>query len=93
MRIIVYFNLKQGVSIEEYEEWAKARDIPAASALGSVNAFTVHKATAVFGSDEKPEYQYFEIIDITNMDDFVADVEGCVANPDSRPGDGAVGAE
>lgn len=74
MRIIVPFNLKAGTDVSEYEEWAKTKDVPTASALPSVNSFTVHKATGLFGSDDKAPYEYFEIIDITNMEDFVADV-------------------
>lgn len=74
MRIIVLFNLKDGVDIGEYEEWAKTRDIPAASGLSSVTSFTVHKATGLFGSDGPSPYEYFEIIDITGLDAFVADV-------------------
>ena len=49
MRIICLFNLKEGVSVAEYEDWAKTRDIPTVNALGSINGFTVHKATGVFG--------------------------------------------
>lgn len=75
MRIIVLFNLKDGVSVDEYENWAKTRDIPGVNALGSVDSFTVHKAAGVFGDDSaKPAYDYFEIIDITDMDAFVADI-------------------
>ncbi len=75
MRIIVLFDLKEGVSIAEYEDWAKTRDIPGVNALGSVTGFTIHKATGVFGDDAAaPPHQYFEIIDITTMDGFVADI-------------------
>lgn len=74
MRIVVLFNLKPGVSVSEYEEWARTRDIPNVNALGSVSGFTVHKATGLFGSDAPPPCQYVEIIDITGMDAFVADV-------------------
>lgn len=75
MRIICLFNLKPGVSVEEYETWAKTRDIPTVNALSSVIRFTVHKATGVFGDENaKPAYQYFEIIDITGLDQFVADI-------------------
>jgi len=74
MRIIVPFNLKAGTDVAEYEEWAKTKDVPTASALPSVKSFTVHKAAGLFGSDDAAPYEYFEIIDITNMDDFIADV-------------------
>lgn len=75
MRIIVLFNLKPGVSIAEYEEWAKTRDIPGVNALGSVDGFTVHKAAGMFGAPDAPvPFQYFEIIDVSDMDGFVADI-------------------
>lgn len=75
MKIIVLFNLKDGVSVAEYEEWVRTRDIPGVNALQSVSGFTVHRATGVFGDqDAKPPYQYFEIIDVTDMDAFVADI-------------------
>lgn len=75
MRIICLFNLKPGVDVSEYEEWAKTRDIPTVNSLGSVTGFTVHKATGVFGDDAAtPHFQYIEIIDITGMDAFTADI-------------------
>ena len=75
MRIICLFNLKDGVEVSDYEEWAKTRDIPAVNALGSVTSFTVHRATGVFGDDTAtPAYQYIEVIDITGIDAFIADI-------------------
>ena len=75
MRIIVPFNLKPGTDVAEYEEWAKTKDVPTASALPSVSSFTVHKATGLFGDpDTPPPFAYFEILDITDLDAFVADV-------------------
>lgn len=75
MRIICLFNLKPGVDVAEYEEWAKTRDIPGVNDLSSVTRFTVHKATGVFGDENaRPHFQYIEIIDITGIDEFVADI-------------------
>lgn len=74
MRIIVVFNLKDGVSAAEYEAWAKKDDIPGVNRLGSVEKFTVHKATGLFGSDDAAPYQYIEVLDINGMDSFVADI-------------------
>lgn len=74
MRIICLFNLKPGVDPASYETWARNGDIPAVNALGSATSFTVHKATGLFGSDAKPPYDYVEVIDITGIDSFVADV-------------------
>lgn len=74
MRIICLFNLKEGASAVDYEAWARGTDIPGVNALGSVNSFTVHRATGLFGSDAKAPYDYIEVIDIHGMDAFVADV-------------------
>jgi REDY-like protein HapK len=74
MRIIVLFNLKPGVDIAAYEAWAKDIDFPGVNALGSVERFTVHRATGLFGSDAPSPYQYIEVIDINGMDGFVADI-------------------
>ena len=74
MRIVVLFNLKEGVDPADYEAWARGTDIPGVNALTSVHGFTVHKATGMFGSDATPPYQYVEIIDIVAMEPFVADV-------------------
>lgn len=74
MRIICLFNLKPGASAQAYEAWARGTDIPGVNALGSVNSFTVHRATGLFGSEASPPYDYIEVIDIKGMDEFVADV-------------------
>jgi len=74
MRIICLFNLKPGVDPAAYEAWARSTDIPGVNALSSVTAFTVHRATGLFGSDARPPYDYVEIIDIVALDPFVAEV-------------------
>lgn len=74
MKIIVLFNLKPGVSVSDYEDWARTRDIPGVKALSSVSSFTVHRATGLFGSDAASPYGYIEIIDIAAMDPFIADI-------------------
>jgi REDY-like protein HapK len=74
MRIICLFNLKSDADTAAYEKWAREADIPAVKALGSVEAFTVHRATGLFGSDAPSPYQYVEVIDIKTMDGFVGDI-------------------
>lgn len=74
MRILVLFNLKPGVVAADYEHWAKTRDMPGVRALMSVNDFRVFGVTGIFGSDDKPPYQYAEIIDVADMDGFLKDI-------------------
>ncbi len=74
MRIIVLFNLKPGVDRDAYERWARDVDFPGVNALASVERFTLHRATGLFGSDAPSPYDYVEVIDIDTIDGFVADV-------------------
>lgn len=72
-RIIVLFNLKPDISIEDYEAWAKSTDLPTVNGLGSVDEFSVWKSTGLLGSEDKPPYQYIEILDVADMEAFGPD--------------------
>lgn len=74
MRIIVLFNLRQDVSVADYETWAKTRDIPIVNGLQSVESFTVHKATGILGSERPSPYQYIEVLDVADDDMFGREV-------------------
>ena len=72
MRIIVLFNLNDGVDPAEYEAWARTTDGPIVNGMASVDGFTVHRATGIFGDDSaKPPYDYIEVLDVNDMDGFV----------------------
>lgn len=72
-KILALFNLKSGTSVEDYEAWAKTVDIPTVNGLGSIEKFEVFKTTGLLFSEDKPPYQYFETIDILDMDAFGAE--------------------
>lgn len=78
MRIIVLFNLKPGVSVESYENWARESDIPGVSALKSVSGYHVQRATGILGSDQPSPYAYIEIIEIADMAAFGEEAAGPV---------------
>ena len=42
--------------------------------LRSVDNFKVYSVSGFFGSDEKPPYQYYEVIDVNHMDNFLEDI-------------------
>ena len=73
-RIVVLFNLKVEADKEAYETWARSTDLPVVRALPSVDGFTVHPVNALLGSDAPPPYQYVEIIDVTDMEQFGRDI-------------------
>ncbi len=75
-RILALFNLKPGVSVEDYERWSRTVDIPAVNGLGSIEKFEVFMATGLLGADGAPPYAYYEIIDVADMEQFGRDVAG-----------------
>lgn len=76
MRIIALFNLKPGVEREDYEEWARTRDLPGVRSLVSVNDFNVYRTTGVLFSDQRPPFDYIEILDVDDLENFMKDVAG-----------------
>lgn len=72
-KILALFNLKPGTSVDDYENWAKTVDIPTVNGLGSIEKFEVFKTTGLLFSGDNPPYQYFETINILDMDKFSED--------------------
>ncbi|MBL7013846.1 MAG: REDY-like protein HapK [Candidatus Marinimicrobia bacterium] len=73
--LIVLFNLKDGQSVEDYETFAKDVDVPGVKSLNSIDDFKIYKSQALLFSDDAPPYQYFEVIDVNDMDAFGVDVQ------------------
>lgn len=72
--LIVLFNLKSSADQQAYEAWAKTTDIPTAGGLKSVDEFKVFKTAGVLMSEQAPPYQYVEIIQVNDMNQFGQDV-------------------
>lgn len=73
-KIIALFNLKPGISVTEYEAWARGTDIPTVNGLKSVDKFEVFRSAGLLGSDAAPPYKYIEIIDVNDMGVFGGEV-------------------
>lgn len=73
-RIFALFNLKPGQDPAAYEAWARASDIPAVRAMGSVDDFQVQKVEGLLGSDAPAPYGYIETIDVNDMGKFFEEV-------------------
>ena len=74
VHIFAVFNLKPGVSPEAYENWAKSADLPTVNALASSDSFRVFRSTGLFGSDASPPFGYIEVLEVNDMDQFLADI-------------------
>jgi len=74
MKIVVLFNLRDGVDVSAYEEWARTTDIPTVRGLGSTSGFDVLRCTGLLGTVDAPPYAYVELIDVDDMDLFGEEV-------------------
>ena len=72
--LVVLFNLKDESAKTAYEEWAKNTDVPTVKGLVSIDDFRVYRLNGLMGSEEKPPYQYCEVIDVNDMDKFGEEV-------------------
>ena len=66
--IVVLFNLKKNVKREDYEAWALSTDIPTVNQLSPVNQFSVYRTSGLLGSEDKPPYEYVELLDVADLD-------------------------
>jgi len=72
-KIIVLFNLKPGVSVADYERFARETDLPIVNRLPSVRSFEVLKSQGLLGGGAAP-FQYIEIIDLNSLEQLGQDV-------------------
>ena len=73
-KIIVLFNLREDVTPEDYEEWAKSTDLPIVRNLASVNKFEVYRSTGLLGSDNSPIFDYIEMISLNDEAKFYEEI-------------------
>jgi hypothetical protein len=74
MRIFVLFNLKPDVDKAAYLNWARTTDLPIVRGLASIEAFEVFEISGQLGSDGPSPYQYIEVVDVKDMEQFSKDI-------------------
>ena len=74
MRVVALFNLKSGVDVAAYEDWARSRDLPGMRALPSIDDFRVYRTSGLLGGDGNAPFAYVQIIDIADLDGFGTDI-------------------
>jgi hypothetical protein len=72
--IVVLFNLKPGVSVQQYEAWARSTDLPIVNGLPSVERFEVLKAQGLLSGSPDVPYRYVEILRVSGVDALRADI-------------------
>lgn len=68
MRIVAIFNLKEGVTPEQYENWARETDPPTIANMRSIDSFTSYRTTGILNSDDPSPYAYVEVIEVNNLE-------------------------
>ncbi len=71
--LLLRYNLKEGVSSEQFETWVRETDQPTMRSLQRVKAFDTYRATGLLMGDGAPSQSYFEIFDITDLAGFTAE--------------------
>ncbi len=71
--VVVLFNLKPGVSVADYEKFARETDLPIVNKLPSVKKFEVLKSSGLLTGGAAP-YQYIEILQLNSLEQLGKDV-------------------
>jgi REDY-like protein HapK len=71
--LMLRYNLKDGVSREDFETWVKDTDQPTMRALKSVKSFETWRATGLLIGEGAPSQDYFEIFEIGDLDAFTGE--------------------
>lgn len=74
MKIVVLFNLREGVDVHDYEQWARTTDMPTVRSLESIDGFDVLRCAGLLGSDDAPPYAYVELIDVGDEASFASEI-------------------
>jgi REDY-like protein HapK len=71
--LLIRYNLKDGVSPEEFETWVRDTDQPTMRTLQRVGSFNTYKATGLLMGDGAPSQSYFEIFEIDDLAGFTGE--------------------
>ena len=71
--LMIRYNLKEGVSPEDFESWVRDTDHPTMRALKRVNSFETYRATGLLLGEGAPSQSYFEIFDVEDLAAFTSE--------------------
>lgn len=67
VRMVAVFNLKEGVTPEEYEAWARKTDPPMMAKLRSITSYGAYRTTGLLNGEKSP-YAYTEVIEVNDLE-------------------------
>ena len=75
-RVFFLNTLREGVEHEDYERWVREVDYPLARSLPTIRSYIVTRLDGHLQEEGKPPYDYLEVIDITDLDEYRASLAG-----------------
>lgn len=75
-RVFFLNTLREGVKPEDYEKWVREVDYPLARNLPTIKSYIVTRLDGLLQEQGKPPYDYLEVVDVTDLDDYRASLAG-----------------
>jgi TPP-dependent pyruvate/acetoin dehydrogenase alpha subunit len=83
MPIVFWFSrLQPGVDAAAYERWVREADYVAAKAIPAIISYRVYRIHGPCLGDDSAPYDYVEVVEVTDLDDYRRDIE---QHPAARP--------
>lgn len=78
MAVRVFFlnKLRDGVDPADYERWVREVDYPLARGLPAIERYDVARLDGMVQGDGRPPYDYLEVVDITDLEEYRASLSG-----------------
>ena len=73
-RVFFLNKLREGVSAEDYEQWVRDVDYPFARGIPSIKSYIVTRLDASLEGDERPPYDFAEVVEVTGIEAYKADL-------------------
>ncbi len=72
-KLILLYNLKDGVTTADFENWVQTVDYPSMRGISRVEDFRTYRAEKLLMGEGAPSVQYIEMFDIPDLDGFVGE--------------------
>ncbi|NNE56969.1 MAG: REDY-like protein HapK [Hellea sp.] len=69
-QLVIMYNLKDGVTKDDFHEWVRTVDQPSMRGLGSVDSFRTFETKSLLMGEGSPSVQYVEIFDLNDFGAF-----------------------
>jgi hypothetical protein len=71
--LLLRYNLKDGISPEDFETWVRDTDQPTMRSLKRIRSFETYRATGLLIGEGAPSQSYFEIFEIDDLAGFTGE--------------------